>query len=48
MDYSHAKKKKKKIPCKNRPQAAYRVFSHEPYVIRQNIILTRIQLQAPF
>lgn len=45
MDYSHAKKK---TPCKNRPQAAYRVFSHEPYVIRQNIILTRIQLQAPF
>ena len=45
MDYSHAKKK---IPCKNRPQAAYRVFSHEPYVIRQNIIPTRTQLQAPF
>lgn len=41
MDYSHAKKKKKKIPCKNRPKAAYRVFSHEPYVIRQNIIPTR-------
>lgn len=45
MDYSHTKKK---IPCKNRPQAAYRVFSHEPYVIRQNIILTRTQLQAQF
>lgn len=41
-------RKKKKIPCKNRPQAAYRVFSHEPYVIRQNIILTRLHLQAPF
>lgn len=47
MDYSHAKKKKK-IPCKNRPKAAYRVFFYEPYVIRQNIILTRTQLQAPF
>lgn len=45
MDYSHAKKK---IPCKNRPQAAYRVFSSEPYVIRQNIIPARTQLQAPF
>lgn len=43
-----ARKIKKKIPCKNRPQAAYRVFSHEPYVIRQNIISTRTQLQAPF
>lgn len=42
------RKIKKKIPCKNRPQAAYRVFSHEPYVIRQNIILTRLHLQAPF
>ena len=45
MDYSHAKKK---IPCKNRPKAAYRVFSSEPYVIRQNIIQARTQLQAPF
>ena len=32
MDYSL--EKKKKIPCKNRPKAAYRVFFYEPYVIR--------------
>lgn len=47
MDYSHAKKKKK-IPCKNRPKAAYRVFSHEPYVIRQNIILTKLNFRLHF
>lgn len=47
MDYSLAKIKKK-IPCKNRPKAVYRVFFYEPYVIRQDIIPTRLHLQAPF